>query len=210
MASHPSLLFHAFLFLLLAGDGEAATLSSPTAAAGVLNTTEFIRQSCDGTLYPSLCFTSLVGYASVVQQSDARLSQVASDFTSARVRSASRSLSGALASTGPVAGPRLRAALRDCSDLMSDAAEWAGQAAEALRGVENLVGPEVTWRVSNALTWMSSALTDEDTCTDELEKLAAPTGSADCWSKASEVYRRVRKAEKHTSIALALIHKLGF
>ncbi|XP_074576643.1 21 kDa protein-like [Curcuma longa] len=209
MASHPNLLFPTFLFLLLAGDGEAATLSSQTPAAGVLNTTEFIRQSCNGTLYPSLCFTSLVGYASVVQQSDARLSQVASDVTFVRVRSVSSGLSGALASTGPAAGPRLRAALHDCADLLGDAAELTGQAAEALRGVENLVGPEVAWRVSNAMTWMSAALTDEDTCTDEMEKLAAPTGG-DCWSKAGEVYRRVRKVEKHTSIALALIHKLGF
>ncbi|KAG6528490.1 hypothetical protein ZIOFF_010665 [Zingiber officinale] len=199
MASQGAFLFPTFLFFFLAG--------CRTPAAGVGNSTEFIREACGGTLYPQLCFSSLVGYAAVVQRSDVRLSQVASNVTLARVRSVSANVSATLAGAGAAAGPRLRAALRDCSEMLSDAAERAGQAAEALRAVESATGPALAWQVSNAMTWMSAALTDEDTCADWL---AAPTAAGGGDSKAGEVYRRVREVEKHTSIALALIHKLGF
>ncbi|XP_074589816.1 21 kDa protein-like [Curcuma longa] len=203
MESQGAFIVSTFLFFFLAG-------CRSTQAAGVGNSTEFIREACAGTLYPRLCFSSLVGYAAVVQRSDVRLSQVASNVTLARVRSASANVSATLARAGPAAGPRLRAALRDCSDVLRDAAARAGQAAEALRAVESAAGPALAWQVSNALTWMSAALTDEDTCADGLATLAAPTAASGGDSTTGEVYLRVREVEKHTSIALAFIHKLGF
>lgn len=45
------------------------------------NDTDFIRTSCQTTLYPQICFTSLAGYSSAIQQNPARLARVAIGVT---------------------------------------------------------------------------------------------------------------------------------
>ncbi|PIN08333.1 hypothetical protein CDL12_19095 [Handroanthus impetiginosus] len=49
-------------------------VADPSSAA---NATEFIRSSCETTLYPELCYHSLSGYANAVQKDPARLASVA-------------------------------------------------------------------------------------------------------------------------------------
>ena len=55
------------------------------------------------------------------------------------------------------------------------------------------------FQMSNVQTWMSAALTDEDTCTDGFEDVA--NGSLK-----SDVCDRVTKVHKITSNALALVN----
>nr|GMD13703.1 21 kDa protein-like [Ipomoea batatas] len=52
---------------------SASFVASPTATED----TEFIRNSCQTTMYPQLCYASLSGYASAVQQDTGRLARVA-------------------------------------------------------------------------------------------------------------------------------------
>ncbi|URD83532.1 PMEI [Musa troglodytarum] len=154
---------------------------------------------CAATLYPGLCYSSLAGYASVVQQNAIELAHVAAKITLARLRSLTSHDSAAGRGTTGLE----HAALIDCSDLLDDAVGWARRAGAEMKRLGKVVGPEVAWRVSNALTWMSTALTDEVTCRDGFVRVAAGSVKTD-------VSYRIRKVKKYTSNTLALIHILGF
>ncbi|WOL11619.1 hypothetical protein Cni_G20383 [Canna indica] len=201
MASSP--LFF-FLLLILAGIIMTSASSGETGAgrnSSSSSSTEFVRKSCNATRFPSICYKSLAGYAAVVERSDVKLAHVAANFTLARLRPLSARVS-ALSRNATGAD---RPALRDCAEVLADAADWARQTVVELKGLDKVVGPEVAWRVSNALTWMSAALTDEDTCTEGIAKSKPAAGGVK-----ADVYCRVRKVGKYTSNALALIHLLGF
>lgn len=76
---------------------------------------------------------------------------------------------------------------------------------EEIGKLEAAVGPEVAWRVSNAQTWMSAALTDEFTCEDGFEGVG---GEGEGERVKVEVRRGVRRVERYTSNALALVNRL--
>ncbi|RRT69863.1 hypothetical protein B296_00018788 [Ensete ventricosum] len=197
VVSGADLIFFFFLLLLAGTMNPAARAETPS--AGSRNSTEFIRKCCAATLYPGLCYSSLAGYASVVQQNAVELAHVAANLTLARLRSLTSHVSAAGRGTTGLE----HAALLDCSDLLDDAVGWARRAEAELKGLGKAVGPEVAWRVSNALTWMSTALTDEVTCRDGFVRVAAGPVKTD-------VCYRIRKVKKYTSNTLALIHRLGF
>ncbi|XP_008802489.1 21 kDa protein-like [Phoenix dactylifera] len=180
----------AFFLLSLA----AATVA-PASCGG--NSTEFIRTCCGATRYPRLCFNSMAGYASTVQGSPVQVAQLATNLTLDRIGGAA--LQVAVLRRG--ASGREAAALSDCSEALADAADQARRTAAELAGLAAAVGPEVTWRVSNAQTWMSAALTNEETCTDGFD------GVGPCPIKA-EVCRRVGRVKHFTSNALALVNNL--
>jgi pectinesterase inhibitor-like protein len=159
---------------------------------------EFVRGCCARTLYPRLCHAGLAPHAASVHSSHARLAVASANLTLAAL--------GALAARIPPPGPGAPSgsgALGDCAEAVASAAGQAARAAERLRGVEQAVGLEVLWRVDDALTWLSAAMTDEDTCADGLwprESAPAPVRA--------ELRARVRRAKQYTSIALALVNML--
>ncbi|XP_008775434.2 21 kDa protein-like [Phoenix dactylifera] len=161
------------------------------------NSTEFIRACCGATRYPRLCFTSMAGYSSAVQESPVQVAQLATNLTLARIGDLARRVK--LLRRG--ASGRVAAALADCTEVLGDAADQARRTAAELKGLEAAKGPEVAWRVSNAQTWMSAALTNEDTCTDGFD------GVGSCPVKA-EVGRQVLRVKQFTSNALALVNNL--
>ncbi|MQL76962.1 hypothetical protein Taro_009367 [Colocasia esculenta] len=178
--------------------------------------TEFIRRSCSSTLYPSLCYTSLAGYASAIAQDPTLLARVAANVSLARVRSVTSHVSS-LCRTASARrmDARTASALEDCEDSLGDATDLTKQAAAELGLLATAEGPEVAWRVSNAQTWMSAALTNEDTCTDGFAEVAPGTaasagvgGAAPGWAVKADVCRRVRRAKQYTSNALALVNSL--
>ncbi|CAA6664808.1 unnamed protein product [Spirodela intermedia] len=193
----------------------AVTVSSLCAAAGGVespagrNCTEFIRQSCSATRYPSLCYSSLAGYAGAVGEDPTQIAHFAANNSLAQVSSLSYHvllLYRAAAAAG--VDPRIAAALGDCAESLGDAAELTRQAAAELGLLAKAEGPELAWHVSNAQTWMSAALTNEDTCTDGFAATAAAaTAGGDVFMKA-DVARHVRRARRYTSIALALVNSL--
>ncbi|URE12563.1 PMEI [Musa troglodytarum] len=167
------------------------------------NATEFIRARCGLTRYPDLCFTSLSSYASAVQRSPVQLARLATNVTLARL-CALRAHVSALRRAGAGAPRREAAALRDCAEQLGDAADQVRRTAAELRGLEALVGMEVAWRVSNAQTWMSAALTNEDTCSDGFREV----GGGGTSSIRTDVCRRVGRVKQYTSNDLALVNSL--
>jgi len=105
-----------------ASSAPSAATESPSPAAA-----SFLRARCATTLYPALCYDSLLPYASEVQENPARLSRVAADVAAARLRALSARVKDILrhggggAETAPAEGeggggrPSEIAALRDCA-----------------------------------------------------------------------------------------------
>ncbi|RZR81697.1 hypothetical protein BHM03_00007980 [Ensete ventricosum] len=198
----PLLLFF-FLFLpLVARTSVPPPDLAPTSPDE--NATEFIRARCVLTRYPDLCFMSLSSYASAVRRSPVQLARLATNVTHARLR-ALRAHVSALRRAGAGGPGREAAALRDCVEQLGDAADQVGRTAAELRGLEALVGMEVAWRVSNAQTWMSAALTNEDTCSDGFREVGGGGGTS---SIRTDVCRRVGRVKQYTSNALALVNSL--
>ncbi|XP_074562176.1 21 kDa protein-like [Curcuma longa] len=204
------LLFFAFIFLPLASCAPppAPPPTSPSHDPATL----FIRSRCNLTRYPDLCFASLSPYAAAVDGSAPELARVAANVTLARLRGF-RAHVAALRRAGAARG-RAAAALRDCSEQLGDAADQMCHTHNELRGLEELVPTEVEWRVSNAQTWMSAALTNEESCSDGFNEAAAAFAYGGVGSGGSgfdvktDICGRVRRVKQYTSNALALVNSL--
>ncbi|CAA0806593.1 Plant invertase/pectin methylesterase inhibitor superfamily protein [Striga hermonthica] len=160
--------------------------------------TEFIRTSCGNTLYPDLCYHSLSRYAVAVRRDPARLAAVAvrvSLSSASRTSAYLRNLTGR-ADYGP--NPRAAAALRDCLSVFKDAVDQIRESLGQMRGLTGN-GERLRFEVNNVQTWMSAALTNEDTCTDGFDDVD------DCPVKVA-VRDRALWAREATSNALALVN----
>ncbi|CAI0404902.1 unnamed protein product [Linum tenue] len=156
---------------------------------------EFIRTSCGATRYPELCYSTLSPYAADVGNSfpqlvtaALRVAQDGAVSTCSAVRS--------LARAGPrrMKGSELAAgAVSDCVGNMKDSVDQLK---------DSMAGPDFAMELGNMQTWVSAALTDEDTCVDGLE------GSAMNGKVRDEIRRRVVWVAQLTSNSLALINRL--
>ncbi|KAL0909344.1 hypothetical protein M5K25_020201 [Dendrobium thyrsiflorum] len=189
----------ASLLLLIA---VLLTAVSPSAAADTVNSSDFIRRSCAVTLYSQLCYNSLKPYESTVRQSPLTLAIVAANVSLAKIKNASlQAVELRRNSVG-----RVSAALRDCVELLGTAAELTKQSAAEIQKLGPAAqsgGPSFAWEASNAQTWMSAALTNEDTCIDGLND--AGGGSAPVLTA---FLTKVGRVEQYTSNALALLNAL--
>uniref|UniRef100_A0A0D3HBU3 Pectinesterase inhibitor domain-containing protein n=1 Tax=Oryza barthii TaxID=65489 RepID=A0A0D3HBU3_9ORYZ len=182
--------------------GQPTTSSSATA---------FLRARCATTLYPDICYDSLLPYASAFQTSHVKLAVAAADVAAAKLRAFSARINDLLVQGGAA---RVDAALKDCKSTISNAGDLARQplvrllppvrrlpdAGAAAAGVSSR---QARWHVSNVQTWLSAAITDEGTCTDGFEE----AGEAAAGSPAGkEVAAGVARVKQHTSIALALVN----
>ncbi|GMJ09652.1 hypothetical protein like AT2G01610 [Hibiscus trionum] len=191
------LLFFLFLlsFLFLR---PIATLSS-SGGATAANDTEFIRASCYVTLYPNLCYSSLSGYADAVQQDPARLARIAISVSLSKARHIASYVSNLTREAEYRADPRASSALRDCFLNMDDAVDEICSSLKEMRRVMVPGSESFRFQMGNVQTWMSAALTDEETCTDGFDDVAeGPMKTAVC--------KRAVKVKKLTSNALALVN----
>lgn len=186
-----------FLTIFLFLTASAAAEPAPSPGPAEENAAEFIRANCESTQYPKLCYQSLNGYANVVQQDPARLAAVAIGVSLARATM--MSVYVANLSRQAEAEPRAASALRDCFSVFRDA---VGQMRGSVKQMRQLAGggEELRFQMSNVQTWMSAALTNEDTCTDGFEGVADAALKDDVCGRAVEV-------KEVTSNALALINR---
>ncbi|KAB1999590.1 hypothetical protein ES319_D12G172600v1 [Gossypium barbadense] len=172
MKSLPSISMHFLIFLFF------FLHPIPTLGSTVYDTspTDYIRTSCSATLYPDLCYTSLSGYSNPVQQDPARLARIAIGVSLSKARRMASYVSNLTRETAYGADPQASAALHD------------SPGSESFR-----------FQMGNVQTWMSVALTDEETCTDGFEDVREGPLK-------TEVYERAVEVKKLTSNALALVN----
>ncbi|OMO60671.1 Pectinesterase inhibitor [Corchorus capsularis] len=198
MKTQLSLLFATFLFLFLHPTLSSAVATDPNGATQT-NNTDFIRTSCSATLYPDICFSSLSRYANAVQQDPARLARLAISVSLSKARRMAAYVSNITRESDFGADQRASAAVHDCFSNMGDAVD---EITGSLKQMRQLVTPgseSFRFQMGNIQTWMSAALTDEETCTDGFE------GVEDGPIKAN-VFDKIAKVKKYTSNALALVN----
>ncbi|RVW48489.1 Pectinesterase inhibitor 11 [Vitis vinifera] len=175
----------------------AAAATTPTTYPDNSKAVDFIRTSCNATLYPKLCYTSLSAYANTIQQSPAHLARVAVAISLSRARHMASYVANLSRQADYGSAPRTAAALHDCFSTFGDAIDQIRGSLKQMRQLK--AGESFRFQMGNVQTWMSAALTNEDTCTDGFED--APDGAVK-----SEVCDRVENVKKFTSNALALVN----
>ncbi|KAM0939585.1 putative pectinesterase [Dioscorea sansibarensis] len=127
--------------------------------------TQAISRTCELTRYPSLCVSSLLDFPGALQAGERDLVHITLNMTFQRVAHA---LYGASAIAGTNMDVLARAAYDDCMELLDASFDQLSQslrvvsptaAAPRLRGASD----------EDVLTWLSAALTNQDTCNEGLD-----------------------------------------
>ncbi|KAM0042897.1 putative pectinesterase [Helianthus debilis subsp. tardiflorus] len=153
---------------------------------------EFIQTSCGLTTYPTLCFNSLSTQASTIQTSPKLLARTALSLTLNTTLTTSLSIFKMSKVHGMA--PREVAAMKDCIELLSDSVHELQKSLEEMSRPGSKVSGLV---MSDIQTWVSSAMTHEDTCSE---------GFTDDSKMKSVVKGKVTNVARLTSNALALIN----
>lgn len=177
-----------FLSLLL-----TITLTSPTLAAQS-KPQDLVRSSCVHARYPRLCLHTLSNYPGSAN-TPLDVARTALKVSLAHTRRASKFLHALSHDDSIIMRKRERSALRDCTEQISDSID---QLRRSLDELQHLRSETFRWQMSNALTWVSAALTDGDTCLEGFGGNARP-----------DVKRRVTDVARVTSNALYMINRLG-
>lgn len=195
-----SLFLFAAAFSSLHPTATAGDEGAPSAGDGDRDA-DFIRTSCNTTLYPDVCFTSLSRYASAVQQNPGQLARVAISVSLSKVHRAASYVSNLTRDADYDGSTRAALALHDCFSNLGDAVDEIRGSLKQMRqiGAAGAGASSFLFQMSNVQTWMSAALTDEETCTDGFQDVA------DCPVK-TDVCDRVTNVKKFTSNALALVN----
>ncbi|KAF5734880.1 putative Plant invertase/pectin methylesterase inhibitor superfamily protein [Tripterygium wilfordii] len=158
--------------------------------------TEYIKTSCTNTTYPRLCYRSLAIYASKIKSDPKLLAKTALNVTFVSTRSTARLMKRI--SRIHNLRPRVAGAVADCVELVGDSVdELQGSIGEMdhARG-----GPNFGLVMNDIQTWVSAALTDDDTCMDGFD------GKAMNGRVKILVRKHILRVCRLTSNALALVN----
>ncbi|KAK6936326.1 Pectinesterase inhibitor domain [Dillenia turbinata] len=159
---------------------------------------DFIKASCKETLYPKLCFKTLSSYANSINSSSTALANVALNVSLKGARSTSETVLN-LSRTHNL-GPREASAISDCVETIGDSVDELQQ---SLVEMKDLEGPDFQMKMSNILTWVSAALTNENTCMEGFDAKAMDE------KLKSKIRKCIVNVAQLTSNALALINRLS-
>ncbi|XP_072987981.1 21 kDa protein-like [Typha latifolia] len=155
---------------------------------------DFITLSCQNTTYPSTCVASLSGFSSTIRSSLLELSRAAVSVTLTAAVDTS-ALVNRLSTKGALT-PQEAAAVEDCVAMVGNSVKELEKSLDAMGGMRR---SGETVAVENVQTWVSAALTDENTCMGGFEG-----GDVDGVVK-RVVRRHVVGLAQLTSNALALL-----
>uniref|UniRef100_A0A0C9RU42 TSA: Wollemia nobilis Ref_Wollemi_Transcript_12938_882 transcribed RNA sequence n=1 Tax=Wollemia nobilis TaxID=56998 RepID=A0A0C9RU42_9CONI len=173
----------------------AAILKS-AAARGGMATAEFINSSCKVTRYPAVCVATLSSYNGSLRAKQGEL--VNATVKDALLNTRNVSAWTTVLSTSKGLSKRERAALKDCVENFGDT---CGQMSQSLEELKQLRPAKFKFQMSNVQTWMSAALTNEDSCLDGFQGV---NGSVQ-----RLVNSRVQNLCKLISNSLALVNNLA-
>ncbi|CAN6486419.1 unnamed protein product [Victoria cruziana] len=170
------------------GHGASAMAAAPIC----YRCTDYIRAACKVTLYPRLCYKSLQVFSSNINRSQHQLSHVSFAVSLFHVNRTLGTISSTQANT--MKG-RERDAIKVCMETLDDSVY---QIKNSMRELRIILRGDVMFHVGNIQTWMSAALTDEDTCSDAFDgvsdRLKLP------------IRRMMMKLERLTSNSLAIFN----
>ncbi|CAI9771510.1 unnamed protein product [Fraxinus pennsylvanica] len=173
---------------------ESAAAQNPSA-------TDFIKTSCSATRYPALCVDCLASYANTVQRNEQQLAEAALEVSLSRAQAASTFVYQLSKFKG--IKQREYLAVKDCIQNMGNTVAQLSQSLKELGGMRVLAGQNFVWHVGNVKTWVSAALTNENTCLDGF------SGPAMDGNVKISLRIRVLNCAQVTSNALALVDRFA-
>ncbi|XP_045815709.1 21 kDa protein-like [Trifolium pratense] len=176
------------------------TYMSNTAESSI-TPAEFIKSSCRATRYPILCVRCLMGYASVIGLSERQLAMTALSVSISRTRSSASFVKKISKARG--IKPREYIAIQDCIENMGDSLDSLSQSVRELGSIGHAVGEDFVWHMSNVQTWVSAAVTDDNTCLDGF------SGPSMKGNVKAAIKNRVVNVTQITSNALALVNRFA-
>ncbi|KZV15007.1 21 kDa protein [Dorcoceras hygrometricum] len=182
----------ALLFITLLISSVSATRS-----ADGTTSVEFIKASCSVTAYPRLCYASLSTQATAIQQSPRLLADAALSVSLNTARSTAADMAELLKLGG--LRPREGTAIRECMEQLADSVDRLRRSTTEMTLINRRRSSHFWLIIGDIQTWVSAALTDEDTCMDGF---SAPTT---CEVKTA-VREKISRVARMTSNALALVN----
>ncbi|EXC36884.1 21 kDa protein [Morus notabilis] len=193
---------HMATFLLMVICSTSHLIYSTSASRNPVSktNTEFIRTSCVSTTYPKLCFSSLSTHASTIQSSPQLLAITSLSVTLSSAKTTSAEMTRLSLSHG--LKPREVDAMKDCIEELRDSVD---ELRKSMGEMSQLVKGKSGFKlmINDIQTWVSAALTDENTCTDGFEE--KPMNG----NLKTAVRGQVVNVAQLTSNALALINRYG-
>uniref|UniRef100_A0A5B7C6A5 Putative invertase/pectin methylesterase inhibitor family protein n=1 Tax=Davidia involucrata TaxID=16924 RepID=A0A5B7C6A5_DAVIN len=162
--------------------------------------TDFIKTSCNSTTYPSLCYKSLSSYASSVQTNPRKLCNAALTVTIEAMRNTS-SIVSKLAGQNGITKTEADS-IKDCVENIEDSIDELKQSLKAMGNLGSAADKE--FQMANIKTWVSAAITDENTCTDGFAGRKVSATVKD------NIRDSILGVAKLTSNALSLINHLTY
>ncbi|GAB4838106.1 hypothetical protein Ancab_027637 [Ancistrocladus abbreviatus] len=199
MASPPSfspLYPFLILFFLL-----PSAYTTHTGGDGHNEPNDLVRSLCIHASYPNVCLRTLSAYPGPAD-TPMDLARAAVSVSSHRARKASDYLAQ-MSGMYEKGNKGVKAALRDCLEQMADS---AAELSDTMRELKHLRTGSFRWKMNNAETWVSAALTDQDTCLDGIDEVGG--GGNGSMAIKSDVKKRIKNVAKVTSNALYLINRL--
>ncbi|KAH6761225.1 Plant invertase/pectin methylesterase inhibitor superfamily protein [Perilla frutescens var. frutescens] len=129
---------------------------------GRSTSTEFIKTSCSATTYPTLCYSSLSSHASAIKQNPKLLASAALTVSLKTAVSTSADMVKLSHTAGMT--PREVSTMQDCVVELSDTVDQLRNSMAEMKQLKG--GSNFALLINDVQTWVSAALTDEDTCMD--------------------------------------------
>ncbi|KAL8160376.1 hypothetical protein V2J09_001913 [Rumex salicifolius] len=159
-------LFTAALFLVAASSVVTIAIVKAKGSdrhSPIARPTKAISRACGLTLYPSLCIQSLVGFPGALTASgDDDLVPISVNLTLNRFGHA---LSGSSEIGSWEMDSIGRSAYEDCIELLDDSVDLLARSLLSLSPADDGGGGSNKGSTEDVMTWLSAALTNQDTCT---------------------------------------------
>uniref|UniRef100_A0A6N2NDE9 RING-type domain-containing protein n=1 Tax=Salix viminalis TaxID=40686 RepID=A0A6N2NDE9_SALVM len=172
---------------------------APAAEISSKNYTNYLQKACHSTTYPQLCLESLSSYTSTIETDYLKLCSTALTVT-LKAASNTSSLVKALSKQRGLSKTEA-GIIKDCIEETGDSVDELKRSLDAFGSLQ---GSDIQFQISNIQTWISAAITDENTCTQGFDDRKI----------SDEVMRKIRMkiviVARLTSNALALINKLSY
>ncbi|CAL5201892.1 unnamed protein product [Lathyrus oleraceus] len=150
-----------------------------------LNSTDSIRSICNVTRFPDSCLTALSPSSQNLTNPNSilKLSIIASVDELTKLASSLKANSN-------------ERAFDDCKELIDDAVSRLN---ESVSAVSDGAQPLTDVKIKDIQTWVSAALTDQQTCVDELEEVGLSLETVE------KVKKMMQKSNEYTSNSLAIV-----
>ncbi|KAE9593988.1 putative pectinesterase [Lupinus albus] len=126
----------------------------------------YIKTSCNSTTYPSICYKYLSPHASKIKANPMKLCNTSLSLALKAAKRASSIVSKILKMTNLTDNAKV--VVKDCLDNVQSS---MGQLQDSLAAMGQLDGIDKQFQISNMQTWMSSSITNDQTCSDELDEM---------------------------------------